>query len=74
MARREDSYAGQAPGESKRQVAAAAALADFNRLRQWCNDQWSYIGVKVELVDDYGDLVIGHDASLWESILMRKNT
>jgi hypothetical protein len=30
---------------SAKAYAAAAAMADFERLRQWCNDQWSYVGV-----------------------------
>lgn len=66
IARREGwGYGGQTPGESKRQVAEAAAMEDFNRLRRWCNDQWNYIGVVVELADDDGNPVIGHGASLW---------
>jgi hypothetical protein len=31
--------------ESKRQRASKAAMADYERLRAWCNDQWRYIGV-----------------------------
>lgn len=42
-------------GETKRQKAARAALADFEYLRSWCNDQWRYVGVVVTLLDDDGE-------------------
>ncbi len=48
--------------ETPRQQAAKAALADYNRLRQWCGDQWSYVGVMVECSQD--DIQLG-EASLW---------
>lgn len=32
---------------SARAYAAAAARADYERLRAWCDDRWSYIGVVV---------------------------
>jgi hypothetical protein len=41
--------------ETKRQQAAKAALADFEYLRQWCTDQWKYVGVIVTLLDDEGE-------------------
>ncbi len=47
-----------------RQYAAGAALADYDRLRQWCNDQWRYVGVVVEMLDRDGDGT-GQTASLW---------
>lgn len=34
-------------GATKRQIAALAAREDFERLRRWCNDDWSYVGVVV---------------------------
>ena len=37
------------PGETKRAQAARAALADYNYLRAWCNDDWHYCGVVVRL-------------------------
>lgn len=46
-----------------RQRAARAARADFEYLRAWCNDDWSYVGVIVELLDDEGEPV--DRASLW---------
>lgn len=33
------------PGETSRQRAAKAAMADYERLRQWCNGVWCYVGV-----------------------------
>lgn len=48
------------PGE----LAARAAEEDFDRLRQWCNDQWGYIGVLVQEVDGEGN-PIGPEVSLW---------
>ena len=49
---------------SKGAQAHAAALADFDYLRRFCNDQWHYCGIVVTLLDADGkpDSV---DASLW---------
>ena len=44
--------------------AARAVEADFQRMRAWCNDEWSYVGVIVELLDDNGDALC-ETASLW---------
>lgn len=52
------------PGETRRQRAAKAAMADFERLRAWCNDEWEWCGVVVELLDDSGD-PMGETDSLW---------
>ena len=55
---------GLKPGEK----AARAAQKDFEFLYGWCNDQWSYVGVVVELMheDDDGELVgTGRTDSLW---------
>lgn len=41
--------------ETKRQKAAKAAMADFHHLRAWCNDEWSYVGVEVTLLDSEGN-------------------
>lgn len=38
-----------------RQRAALAARADYERLRAWCQDEWSYVVLTVELLDDDGD-------------------
>lgn len=37
------------------QIAHRAALADFDHLRRWCNDEWCYIGVVVTLLDEDGE-------------------
>lgn len=41
--------------ETKRQQAARAAMADYEYLREWCADQWRYVGVIVTLLDDDGE-------------------
>ena len=49
---------------TKGQQAAAAVMADFEYLRQWCNDHWHYCGIVVTLLDDDGEET--HiSASLW---------
>lgn len=54
------------PGETKGQRARKAALADFDRLRAWCNDDWCYVGVIVAPVCPCCDEVKEDDAqSLW---------
>lgn len=45
--------------------AHRAALADFHHLRRWCNDQWSWIGVIITLVDDDGNPLPDFRQSLW---------
>lgn len=37
-----------------RQYAAAAAMRDYDYLRRWCNDEWSYVGVVVAPIDEHG--------------------
>jgi hypothetical protein len=49
---------------TKGQRAARAAEADFKRLRDWCNDHWSYVGVVVSVELD-GEEIDSHAASLW---------
>jgi hypothetical protein len=44
--------------------AHAAAMEDFDRLRQWCADQWHYCGIVVTLLDADGE-PDSVDASLW---------
>src|SRR5690348_8411347 len=51
-------------GGRKRERAARAAEADFERMRGWCNDQWHWCGVVVTLLDDEGDET-KEAASLW---------
>lgn len=35
--------------------AVRAVIADFERLRRWCNDQWVYVCLHVTLLDEFGD-------------------
>lgn len=51
--------------ETKGQQAAKAARADFERLRQWCNDQWHYVGVVVTAKCECCGHFSGESASLW---------
>ena len=39
------------PAMTPRQNAAAAVRKDFENLRAWCNGDWSYVGVRVILLD-----------------------
>jgi len=50
---------------SARAYAAAAAMRDFERLKDWCDDQWSYVGVVCHMIDDEGDKIEDLNASLW---------
>lgn len=56
-------YAAHRATMTRRQYAAAAAMADYDRLRQWCDNQWCYVGVVVESLDGEGDVI--DSASLW---------
>lgn len=47
------------------QRAERAARADYERLRAWCNDQWSYVGVIVHRLDHDGEKIEDQAASLW---------
>jgi hypothetical protein len=57
-----DVYAQHRATMTARQYAAAAATADFERLRGWCNDEWSYVGVIVTA--SRNGIELG-SASLW---------
>ena len=50
---------------TKRQQAAAAVEADYQRLRAWCDDEWHYIGVIVTPLTDEGDELRSQSQSLW---------
>jgi len=64
-----DAYAGADPRLKSQPVyfnGMRAALADFDRLRRWCNDDWSYVGVIVAPVCPCCDEAKWDDAqSLW---------
>lgn len=44
---------------SARAYAAAAVMSDYRRLKDWCNDEWGYVGVVVT------DTETGETESLW---------
>lgn len=46
------------------QIAERAVEEDFQRLKAWCEDRWSWIGILVREVDEDGEPV-GELASLW---------
>lgn len=46
---------------TRRQIAAEAVERDYDHLRRWCNDQWSFVGVVVRLVSDD----VEESESLW---------
>ena len=52
-------------GEGTRgQRAHRAAMADFNRLREWCAGRWAYVVIEVTLLDDFGD-DMDESGSVW---------
>jgi len=53
--------------QTPRQQAAKAALADFDRLRAWCADEWHWCGVVVteRRTDSDGYTYDGPSESLW---------
>ena len=59
---------------SKNEIAASAAMRDYEYLRRWCNDEWGYVGVVVELLDDDGDgtciyeSLFGVEHTLWREV------
>jgi hypothetical protein len=53
-------YKTRKPGER----AQAAVMADFERLRLWCDNQWHHCGIVVTLLDADGE-PDSVDASLW---------
>ena len=44
----------EVPGETPRQRAARAVEANYQYIRDWCQDRWHYIGVIVEWIDGAG--------------------
>lgn len=47
------------PDDTPRRIAFLAVEDDFEHLRQWCNEQWFYVGVIVR------DVESGEHESLW---------
>ena len=56
---------GRQDGESARAYAARAALADYDRLRRYCNGHWEYVGVAVSVTYQGHDLTGAYGAALW---------
>lgn len=50
-------------GRTAGERAAHAAQADYDRLRRWCNDDWSYVGVIVTAYAEDGRKL--DSSSLW---------
>jgi hypothetical protein len=48
-------YAQHRASMTSRQYSAAAAMADFKRLKAWCDDHWHYVGVIVACTDLPGE-------------------
>lgn len=48
----------KAKGLTKAQIAVAAAEADFDRMKAWCDDEWWWVGVEIKLLDVNGHIVI----------------
>jgi hypothetical protein len=64
-ARREQWGAEGDEGMTPGQKAAHAARRDFERLRDWCNDRWSYVGVCVTVSRRGVTLTGRYDHALW---------
>lgn len=66
---RRDGWDAPPYGGTPGQKAHRAAMADFENLRAWCNDEWHWCGVvlSVSIESDDGDDIelSGHAASLW---------
>jgi hypothetical protein len=53
-------------GETARQKATRAARHDFEVLRAWCNDEWSWCGIAVQVFGlDGEELCDEYDFALW---------
>lgn len=49
---------------TRKMIAAEAVRRDCERMRQWCNDVWQWVGVIVHELDGEGEET-GRTASLW---------
>jgi hypothetical protein len=50
---------------TRAEITVEAVRRDFEQLRRWCDDQWHWVGLVVELLDADGDAVDGVSDSLW---------
>lgn len=62
---RVDGWGPTLPGETEGQRAVRTVRADMEFLRGWCADDWCYVGVIVELLDEDGEARLDHQAALW---------
>jgi hypothetical protein len=56
---------GKLEGETNRAYAARAAMSDYKRLKAWCGDDWSYVGVSVTVEREGVELVPEYEHALW---------
>lgn len=56
---------GRHDSETARAYAARAAMADYEVLRAWCNDEWHYVGVAVTVERNDVQLTGDYDHALW---------
>lgn len=61
---RRDGWDAPPYGGTPGQKAHRAAMADFENLRAWCNDEWHWCGVVLSVSVD-GITLDNHAASLW---------
>lgn len=59
---RKDGWGAPDSGRTVGERAALAAMQDFRRLRDWCNDEWCWIGVHVKVLSPDGT---EQEDSLW---------
>ena len=53
-------------GKTLRQNAATAVERDFQYLKSWCDDEWGWAWIKVQLLDTEGNPV--EKAGAWETL------
>ncbi len=51
-------------GKTKRQIAAEAVEHDYKHLAAWCNDEWHWVYITVDLLTADGDVIPGYHESL----------
>lgn len=56
---------GMLPNETPKAYAARAAMRDYEVLKAWCNDEWSYCGVAVTVSRGDVQLTGDYDHALW---------
>ncbi|WP_213303496.1 hypothetical protein [Paraburkholderia sacchari] len=61
---------GRAPSKplTRGEITAEAVRRDFGYLRRWCNDDWHWVGVVVELLDGDGEVVDDRVGNISDSL------